>query len=109
MSNPFGGMGNLSGMMKQAKKMYEQVQKVQEELAEERVEATSGGGAVKAVSTGTRELVEVKISPEAVDPEDIELLEDMVTTAVREALAKAKELEAQRMQAVTGGLGIPGL
>jgi DNA-binding YbaB/EbfC family protein len=102
-------MGNLGGMMKQAKKMYEDVQKVQQELAAERLEATSGGGAVKAVVTGGGDLLEVKIDPQAVDPDDVEMLEDLVTTAVREALAKAKELAAERMQEATGGLGIPGM
>ncbi|MCX6374863.1 MAG: YbaB/EbfC family nucleoid-associated protein [Armatimonadetes bacterium] len=109
MANPFGNMGNLGGMMKQAKKMYEDVQKVQQELDAERIEATSGGGVVKAVVTGSGDLLEVKIDPQAVDPDDVEMLEDLVTTAVREALAKAKELAAERMQEATGGLGIPGM
>jgi len=109
MANPFGNIGNLGGMMKQAKKMYEDVQKTQQELAAERLEATSGGGAVKAVVTGGGDLLEVKIDPQAVDPDDVEMLEDLVTTAVREALAKAKELAAERMQEATGGLGIPGM
>jgi DNA-binding YbaB/EbfC family protein len=109
MANPFGNIGNLGGMMKQAKKMYEDVQKVQQELAAERIEATSGGGAVKAVVTGGGDLLEVKIDPQAVDPDDVEMLEDLVTTAVREALGKAKELAAERMQEATGGLGIPGM
>ena len=109
MANPFGNIGNLGGMMKQAKKMYEDVQKVQQELAAERIEAASGGGAVKAVVTGGGDLLEVKIDPQAVDPDDVEMLEDLVTTAVREALGKAKELAAERMQEATGGLGIPGM
>ena len=109
MANPFGNIGNLGGMMKQAKKMYEDVQKIQQELAAERLEATSGGGAVKAVVTGSGDLLEVKIDPQAVDPNDVEMLEDLVTTAVREALSKAKELAAERMQDATGGLGIPGM
>lgn len=112
MGNPFGGsggFGNLSGMMKQAKKVYEAVQKVQEELAEERIEATSGGGMVRATVTGSGELVEVKIDPQVVDPDDVEMLEDLVVTAVREALSRAKELADERMRAVTGGLGLPGM
>ena len=109
MANPFGNIGNLGGMMKQAKKMYEDVQKIQQELAAERLEATSGGGAVKAVVTGSGDLLEVKIDPQAVDPDDVEMLEDLVTTAVREALSKAKELAAERMQEATGGLGVPGM
>lgn len=109
MPNPFGNMGNIGGMMKQAKKMYEDVQKVQDALAAERVEATSGGGMVKAIVNGNGELVVVKIDPVVVDPNDVEMLEDLVTTAVREALAKAKELAAARMEEVTGGLGMPGM
>ena len=109
MASPFGNIGNLGGMMKQAKKMYEDVQKIQQELAAERLEATSGGGAVKAVVTGSGDLLEVKIDPQAVDPNDVEMLEDLVMTAVREALSKAKELAAERLQDATGGLGIPGM
>jgi len=106
MSNPFADMG---GMMKQLKKMYESVQKTQEELAGERIEATSGGGMVKTTVTGKGELLEIKIDPQVVDPDDVEMLEDLVATAVREALAKAKEMEAERMQAATGGLSLPGM
>lgn len=112
MGNPFGGiggLGNLGNVMKQAKKMYENVQKIQEELAQERIEATSGGGMVKAVVSGKGELLEVKIDPQVVDPDDVEMLEDLVITAVREALGKASEMEAERMQEATGGLGLPGM
>lgn len=101
--------GNMAGMMKQAKKMYEAIQKVQEELAEERIEAASGGGMVKAVAAGNGTLVGIKIDPQVVDPNDVEMLEDLVVTAVREALTKAKETETERMQAVTGGMSIPGV
>lgn len=82
---------------------------MQEELAHERVEASSGGGAVRAVVTGQGELVEVRIAPETVDPQDVSLLEDLVVAAVNEALRRARELAASRMQAATGGLQIPGL
>ncbi len=109
MPNPFGNMGNLGGMMKQAKKMYEDVQRVQDALAAERYEATSGGGMVMAIVSGNGELVEVKIDRLVVDPDDVEMLQDLVTTAVREALEKAKVIAAERMQEVTGGLGIPGM
>jgi hypothetical protein len=112
MGNPFGnigGGGNLGGMMKQVKKMYEDFQKAQEELAAEKIEATSGGGMVKATVNGKGELLEVKIAPQVVDPDDVEMLEDLTTSAVREALSKAKELETQRMQSITGGLGLPGM
>ena len=109
MPNPFGGMGNIGNLMKQAKKMQEDMQRVQAELADERVEATSGGGVVKAVVSGSGELIEVKIDRQVVDPDDVEMLEDLVTTAIREASEKAKELAAERMQEVTGGLGLPGM
>jgi len=112
MGNPFGnpgGLGNLGGMMKQAKKVYEAVQKVQEELAEEKIEAASGGGMVKAVVNGKGALLEIKIDPQVVDPDDVEMLEDLVTTAVREALSEAGKLEAERIQAATGGLNLPGM
>jgi DNA-binding YbaB/EbfC family protein len=112
MKNPFGnmgGLGDLGGMMKQAKKMYEDVQKTQEELAAARFEAASGGGMVKAVASGTGEILELKIDPQVIDPEDAEMLEDLVITAVREALAKAKEMEVERMQAATGGINLPGM
>ncbi|MHB0912951.1 MAG: YbaB/EbfC family nucleoid-associated protein [Armatimonadota bacterium] len=108
-NNPFGKIGDMAGMMQQAKKMYEAVQQVQEELAAERIEASSGGGMVKAVATGAGDLVEVKINPDAIDPDDVEMLEDLVTTAVREALAKAKEISEAKMGQVTGGLGLPGM
>jgi hypothetical protein len=108
MGNPFGG-GNMGGMMKQAKKMYEAIQRVQDELAEARIEASSGGGMVKAIASGNGSLVELKIDPQVVDPEDVEMLQDLVTTAVREALTKAKETETARMQEITGGLNIPGM
>lgn len=98
-------MGDLGNMMKQAKKMYEDVQKTQEELAQERVEASSGGGMVKAVVSGTGEVIEIKINPQVVDADDVEMLEDLVVTAVREALANAKKIETDRMQAITGGMG----
>jgi DNA-binding YbaB/EbfC family protein len=109
MGNPLGGIGGLGGMMKQAKKMYEAVQKVHEELGQEKVEAASGGGMVTAVVTGKGELLEIKIDPQVMDPDDVEMLEDLVTTAVREALSKAKALEAERMQEATGGFNLPGV
>ena len=109
MGNPFGNMGNLGGMMKQARKMMEDTKRIQEELGSERVEATSGGGVVKAAVSGMGELLEVKIDPQVVDPEDVEMLEDLVTTAIREAMTKSEELRTERLQAVTGGLNLPGM
>ena len=89
--------------------MQEEMERVQNELEEKNVEATAGGGAVKVVVSGKKQIVELKINPEAVDPEDVETLEDMITVAVNEAIEKADEMMAEGMSAVTGGLNIPGL
>ncbi len=107
MSNPFGGLGNMGGLMKQVKKMQDDMQKAQAEMDEARIEATSGGGMVKAVVTGKGELVEIKIDPQVVDPDDVEMIEDLVTSAVREAQENATKYQAERMQEITGGMGLP--
>lgn len=110
--NPFGNMGNIPGlgnMMKQVQKMAEDTQRVEEELGQERIEAASGGGMVKAVVNGKSELLELKIDPQVIDPEDAEMLEDLVVSAIREALQKAVETKAEKMQEITGGINIPGL
>ncbi len=96
-------------MMQQAQKLQAQLLKAQEELANLTVEASSGGGAVTVVMNGQQQIQSVKISPEVVDPEDVEMLEDMVLTAVREASVKAQELAAKQLGGLTGGLKIPGL
>jgi DNA-binding YbaB/EbfC family protein len=96
-------------MMQQAQKLQAQLLKAQEELANLTVEASSGGGAVKVVMNGQQQIKSVKISPEVVNPQDVEMLEDMVLTAVREASAKAQELAAKQLSGLTGGLKIPGL
>lgn len=103
---------NIDQMMKQVQAMQAEVAKAQESLKEETVEATAGGGMVTVKMSGDLELKELKIDPEAVDPEDVELLQDMVTAAVSEALRSAQELAASKMGAATGGLGgmgLPGL
>lgn len=110
--NPFGNMPNIPGLgnlMKQAQKMAEDSERIQEELHNERVEATSGGGMVTAVVTGMGEVLEVKIDPQVVDPDDVEMLQDLVVSALREALEKAAELKNGKMADLTGGMGIPGL
>jgi DNA-binding YbaB/EbfC family protein len=107
--NPFGGMGNMGNIMKQAQKMMEQAKKTEEELAAARVEGTSGGGMVKVAATGTGEILEVTIDPQVVDPEDVEMLQDLVVSAVREAIEKATAMRAERMKDLTGGMSIPGL
>lgn len=107
--NPFGKMGDLGQIMKQAQKMLEETKKIESELAAQRIEASSGGGMVKAVVTGRGELLEVTIDPQVVDPEDVEMLQDLVVTAVREALEQAAQMKADRMKDLTGGMGLPGL
>jgi len=99
-------MGNL---MKQAQKMQQEMAKVQEELADETVEASAGGGTVTVTVSGALEVRAVKINPEAVDPEDVEMLEDLVAAATNEALKAAQDLAASKMSRVTGGMSIPGL
>jgi nucleoid-associated protein EbfC len=96
-------------MMRQAQELQARLAKAQQELAAATVEATSGGGAVKVIATGQQEIKEIKISPEAINPEDAPMLEDLVLTAVNEALNKSRELTAQTMGKITGGLKIPGL
>ena len=107
--NPFGKLGDLGNIMKQAQKMLEDTKKIEESLAEERIETASGGGMVKAVVTGRGELLEVAIDPQVVDPEDVEMLQDLVVTAIREALEQAQALKSEKMKELTGGMGIPGL
>ena len=96
-------------MIQQAQQLQAQLIKAQEELGQMTVEASSGGGAVTVVMNGQQQIQTVKISPEVVNPEDVEMLEDMVLTAVREAQMKAQELASKHMGNLTGGLNIPGL
>ena len=100
---------NMNSMLKQAQKMQEEMERVQQETEEEQGEATSGGGAVKVVVTGKTELVSIKLDPDAVDPDDVETLEDLILAAVNEGVKKAEEIMSERMGAITGGLNIPGL
>ena len=103
---PMGGGGNMASMMQQAQRMQQNIERVQSELAEAEIEATSGGGMVKAVVTGKKELKEITIAPEIVDPEDVEMLQDMVIAAVNEALRKAEDAANQNMSKLTGGLNL---
>ncbi len=100
---------NMNQMMKQVKKMQEQMLKAQEELANKTVEGTAGGGVVTVTANGHKKLMNIVIKPEAVDPDDVEMLQDLVLTAVNDALAKADELANRDMSKFTGGLNIPGL
>lgn len=95
--------------MRQAQELQAKLAKAQAELAEAIIETSSGGGAVKVTVNGQQQVLSVKISPEAIEPDDVEMLEDLVMTAVNEALTKAQELAAERMGKLTGGLNIPGL
>ena len=100
---------NIQKMMQQAQQAQTQMMKAQEDLANETVEASAGGGMVKVTMTGAQELVSITIDPAAVDPAEVDLLEDMVTAAINEAMRCARELANSKMQAITGGLDIPGL
>lgn len=94
--------------MKMVQQMQNRIAKIQQELEETVVEGTSGGGAVVARVTGTREFSGIKIDPSTVDPDDVELLEDLITAAVRDAMEKAAVLSEEKMGAITGGMKIPG-
>jgi hypothetical protein len=96
-------------MMKQAQKLQADMERLQEELGSQSVEGTAGGGMVKAVVTGKQEVVSVEIEKEVVDPEDVEMLQDLVTAAVNEALRKSRDLATEQMTKLTGGINIPGL
>ena len=98
----------MNNMIKQAQKMQKDMMKVQEELELRQIEASAGGGAVTVVVTGKKELVSIKIKPEVVDPEDVEMLQDLILAAVNEAIRQAEEMVSGEMGKLTGGLGLPG-
>ena len=95
--------------MKQAQKLQADMERLQEELGSQSVEGTAGGGMVKAVVTGKQEVVSIEIEKEVVDPEDVEMLQDLVTAAVNEALRKSRDMVTEQMTKLTGGINIPGL
>ena len=103
MFNP--GMANMQGMMKKVQKMQQEMLKLQEDLKNRTVEATAGGGAV----TGRKTVEKITIAPSAVDPDDVEMLEDLVTTAVNEAMRKVEEMTEREMGKLTGGMKLPGM
>lgn len=105
----FPGGANMNQMIKQAQKMQEQMQKAQDEIEVAEFEASVGGGAVTAKVSGKKTLLDLKISPEAVDPDDVEMLQDLVISAVNEAIKKADEAAVSSMTRLTGGINIPGL
>lgn len=102
-------MKNMGDLQKMAREMQANMAKAQEELAAATVEGTAGGGAVVVVLTGTQDIKSVKIQKDAVDPDDVETLQDLVLAAFTDALKKSRELAAQRLGGVTGGLKIPGM
>lgn len=102
-----GGMGggNMANLMKQAQKMQKDMEKMQDELKEKTVEASAGGGAINVIVTGKKEIKEITIKPEVVDPDDVEMLQDLILAAVNEALRKADEMANNEMGRLTGGMG----
>ena len=107
--NGMGGMGNMNSMIKQAQKMQAELQRMQAEMEETKFEATAGGGAVAVTVSGKKELLDVTISPEACDPDDVEMLQDLIIDAVNDAMKKADEDSMNQMGKITGGMNIPGL
>lgn len=104
-----GGAPNMNNMMKQVKKMQEEMEKAQADIEEKEFQSTSGGGVVSATVNGKKEVLSIKIDKDVIDPEDSEMLEDLVVAAVNDALKKADEYSNQSMGKLTGGLNIPGL
>jgi DNA-binding YbaB/EbfC family protein len=100
------GMGN---MMKQAQQLQSKMMKLQEELADKTVESSSGGGMVKVTANGRQQIISIQIEKEVIDPDDVEMLQDLVLAAINDALAKAQEMVSSEMGKLTGGLNIPGL
>jgi DNA-binding YbaB/EbfC family protein len=102
-------MKNMNQMMQQVKKMQQQMAKAQEELESKVLEGSAGGGVVQVKVNGHKRVLDITIQPEAVDPDDVEMLQDLVLTAVNDALAKAEEVASKDLSQVTGGMKIPGL
>ena len=102
-----GNMGNMAGMMKKVQKLQNDMQKMQEELKQRTVDVSTGGGAVKLVMNGEKQVKSLVISPAAVDPEDVEMLQDLISAAINEAVKKVDDMMATEMGKLTGGLGLP--
>jgi len=102
------GMPNMGNLLKKAQQLQEKMAKLQEELGEKTVETSSGGGMVAVIATGKQEIVSIKIDPEVVNQEDIEMLEDLILAAVNDALYQAKQMVSEEMTKLTGGVKIPG-
>ena len=101
-----GGMGQ-GNLMAQVAKMQEELERVQEELAQEEIEGSAGGGMVKVVVNGQQEILSITLDPEVVDPEDVEMLQDLIMAAIQDAVSKSKALAEERMEGLTGGMGLP--
>lgn len=101
-------MSGMGKMIKQAKKMHDEMTRVQEEIARKETEVTAGGGMVTVRMTGDQHIVKLKIDPKAVDPDDIEMLEDLITAAVNQAVDQSQKMMQEQMEKITGGLKIPG-
>ncbi|SHK41676.1 hypothetical protein SAMN02745883_02003 [Caminicella sporogenes DSM 14501] len=101
--------GNMNNMLKQVQKMQKQIEKIQSEIEERELEVTAGGGAITVKINGKKELLDIKIDPDVVDPDDVEMLQDLIVAAVNEAMRKVEEMAAKEMNKVTGGINIPGL
>ncbi|MGB5159087.1 YbaB/EbfC family nucleoid-associated protein [Desulfobacterium sp. N47] len=102
-------MKGLGNMMKQAQKLQASMAKLQEELGSKTVEAASGGGMIKVVANGKQQIISIRIEKEVVDPEDVEMLQDLILAAVNDALTKSQDMVSQEMGKLTGGMNIPGL
>ena len=102
-------MKNMGKMMKQAQQLQNKMEKLQEEMADKTIEASAGGGMVKAVANGRQQIVSVSIEKEVVDPEDVEMLQDLIVAAVNDALTQSQQMVSEEMNKLTGGMNIPGL
>ncbi|UCG64109.1 MAG: YbaB/EbfC family nucleoid-associated protein [Deltaproteobacteria bacterium] len=103
------GLPDMGNLLKKAQELQEKMAKLQEELGEKTVEASAGGGMVTVVANGKQEIVSIKIDSEVVDPDDVEMLEDLVLAAVNDALHQAKQMVSEEMTQLTGGVKIPGI
>ena len=104
-----GGMPNMNAMMKQAQKMQQQMAEMQAELEKREFETSAGGGAVTVKVNGKKEVIDIEIQPEVVDPEDVEMLQDLIIAAVNEAIRAADETVSREMGKLTGGMNLPGM
>ena len=110
-AKPAGGMsgGNMKNQIKQLQAMQREMEKTQDELKDKELTVTAGGGAIEVVANGNKEIVKLTIDPEVVDPEDVEMLQDLIIAAVNEAMRQVEEMVETEMNKITGGLNIPGL